>query len=87
MKYGDYNVIEKIGNGGFGEVYKVEKDGINYALKICKETDTEDIKRFKREVRLMEAVNQENVISILDSNLENEPPFFVMPLCETSLEK
>mgnify|MGYP000904616467 FL=1 len=86
MKYGDYNVIEKIGNGGFGEVYKVEKDGINYALKICKETDTEDIKRFKREVRLMEAVNQENVISILDSNLENEPPFFVMPLCETSLE-
>ncbi|BBE18577.1 serine/threonine protein kinase [Aquipluma nitroreducens] len=85
MKFEEYNVIDKIGEGGFGEVFAVEKDGNCYALKTCTKTEEEYLKRFKREIRLMESVTHENVINILDSNTAHTPPYFVMPLCQGSL--
>lgn len=87
MKYGEYNVVDKIGEGGFGEVFTVEKDGDTFALKICSSTDDEDLRRFNREIRLLESVNHENVIDILDSDFKHIPPFFVMPLCQGALSK
>ena len=42
---------EYIGDGGMGIVFKVEKDGKEYALKICNTTDDEYVSRFKREIR------------------------------------
>lgn len=42
MQIGDYSIIHKIGNGGFGTVYKVENnsDSKQYALKIIKNNST-----------------------------------------------
>jgi len=85
MTYGEYNVIDKIGEGGFGEVFKVEKNGEYYALKICSKGDEDDLKRFNRESRLMKSIEHDNVINIIDSDLSHQPPFFIMPLCEGSL--
>lgn len=85
MKFEEYNVIGKIGEGGFGEVFAVEKDGKSYALKICSRSEEVYLKRFNREIRLMESVTHENVINILDSNTAHTPPYFVMPLCQGSL--
>lgn len=84
-----YTIIELLGEGGFGAVYKVidNQDESEYALKVCKVEDEDFRKRFAREVRLMEAIEAENVVSILNSNLENEPPYFVMPLAEKSLKE
>ena len=33
MKIGEYNVIDKIGEGGFGEVFTVEKTVIHMLLR------------------------------------------------------
>ena len=85
MKIGNYNIIKKIGKGGFGEVYIAEKDDTNFALKVCSKSDEESIHRFNREVRLMESVKSENVIEVLDYDFKNTPPFFVMPLCQGAL--
>ena len=85
MKIGNYNITKKIGKGGFGEVYIAEKDNVNYALKVCSKSDEESIRRFNREVRLMESVKNENVIEVLDYDFKNIPPFFVMPLCQGAL--
>jgi len=92
MKKGDiindqYLIIEEIGEGGMGKVFKVELNDNYYALKICSETDGENIKRFKREVRLMSSIKHENVIEVIDSNLDADIPYFVMPLCKFSIDK
>lgn len=90
MKVGDvidnkYVVIKEIDTGGMGVVYEVEHNENKYALKICKVNEEEDKKRFNREVRIMSSISHKNIIKILDSNLEYNPSYFVMPLCKCSL--
>ena len=83
-----YEVLDSLGQGGFGEVFKVRdiENGNEFALKVCTEKDEEYLRRFAREVRLMESIDDDSVVSILDFNLENEPPYFLMPLAEGSLK-
>ena len=90
MKIGDlidgYKVVDYIGAGGMGTVYHVSKDGKDYALKTCRTDDAESVLRFKREVRLMKSINDSNVINVIDENLDTTSPYFVMDLCDESLE-
>lgn len=44
-------------------------------------------KRFEREVKLQKILEHENILSVLNYDLEVEPPFFDMPLGQMSLEK
>ena len=50
------------------------------ALKYCK--PNQNRRRFARKVRLMEGIQSPHVIPISGSNLDHEPPYFVMPLAE-----
>lgn len=86
-KIGTYSMIDYIGEGGMGFVIKVinEKDGQSYALKYCKENDEKSIKRFKREVRIASETKHQNIIDVTFYDLENEPPYFVMPLARGSV--
>lgn len=91
MKIGDtidkkYRIADEIGEGGMGRVLKVEHKKNEFALKYCADNDPESIKRFKREVRLMQSIKHENVIEVIDMNLDHEPPYFVMPLCKFSVD-
>ena len=54
-----YTDVSPIGSGGFGEVWRCESvlDGTNYAKKILQDgMDNDGIKRFQREVRILERV-------------------------------
>ena len=61
-----------------GIVFKVEKDGKEYALKICNTTDDEYVSRFKREIRMMETINNNRIVKIIDKDtkkvLKEIPP-------------
>ena len=83
-----YEKIDQFKPGGFGIVYKVldTQDGNEYALKMCTDSTEEGRRRFAREVRLMESIESENVVSIITSSFDHEPPYFVMPLALGSLE-
>ncbi|MBQ7149464.1 MAG: serine/threonine protein kinase [Prevotella sp.] len=90
MNIGDtisgYTILSEVGRGGFGVVYMVEKDSQRYAMKaVLPNADQETVTRFRREARMLSIVNDENVIAITDCDLDNNPPFYIMPLCSESL--
>lgn len=64
-----YKIIRLIGAGGMGEVYLAEDTRLHrqIALKVLTsqfETDSERIKRFKKEARAVSALNHPNIITI-----------------------
>ena len=86
-------VIRKINRGGFGFVDEVKtSSGINVARKTFdpNRLDPSDmpsfIRRFKREVRIQAAIKHPNLMPVLDTGLDDDPPWFTMPLASTSLE-
>jgi len=89
MKIGDivlgYTITSFLGEGGMAQVYEVEKDGIKYALKVCKPKSEDDIPRFKREYRMLSAIHNENVIRVFTEGEEDGIPFYVMEKGHASL--
>lgn len=79
-----------IGGGTFGNVYEVEVNGIpgHFACKQAKLGSSEDdIRRFKREVRMQSQLAHHHIMPILASDLEGDPPCFFMPLASHSLRE
>ena len=70
-------------SGGMGEILHVTQlaggPAFPLVLKYCKGTDEEQLKRFRREVRLMNGFKSNSkVVQIWDQNLDADPPYFVM---------
>lgn len=83
---GKYFVRSYLGQGGMGAVIRVEDLSLRQtlALKYCR--PGQHRRRFAREVRAMKKIQSEYVIPIVDSNIDHEPPYLVMPLAERSVE-
>lgn len=83
---GEYEVIRVIGAGGMGAVLEVrDGEGDSYALKYCTHADATIRKRFKREVRIMAKIHHKHVVRVVDTDLDNDPPYFVMTLASGTL--
>lgn len=91
MKIGDsingYLIKGNIPGAGMAQVFKVEKNGQSYVLKSVQDTtDESEVKRFKREIRLMQSIKDQHVIEVIESDLSVVEPYYIMPLCECSLK-
>ena len=68
-KLGQYQVIESVGTGGMGEVYRARdtKLGRDVAIKVLPEEfsrDKERLARFEREARLLAQLNHVNIATL-----------------------
>lgn len=81
-----YEVIEPLGEGGMGTVYKVRHTTLDrlFAMKVLRRdlaADSSLAARFLQEARATAAVRHASVVAINDfGNLEDGAPYFVMEL-------
>jgi tRNA A-37 threonylcarbamoyl transferase component Bud32 len=85
---GSHRLIERIGAGGFGQVYKARHEGLRVlrAVKLLRgqhENDAEMADRFQREARLTASLKHPHIVQIHDFGRDEACGlFFVMELLE-----
>ncbi len=80
---GRYQVIEELGKGGMGRVFRVEDTKVNeeVALKVLKPeiaSDKKTIDRFQNELKLARKVTHKYVCRMFDLNQENSTHYITM---------
>lgn len=83
--YGDYKVQYLIGAGTFARVYRAEKDGKVYAVKVLRKRFRDELKereQFLREGSMGLKLRHPNIVSILDVVPDVRNPFLVMEFVE-----
>jgi Flp pilus assembly protein TadD len=90
-RFGPYEIIEQIGHGGMGLVYRARDGRLHrdVALKVVAETAIEpgtpgptSHERFLREARASSALNHPNICTIYDVGEQDGQPYLVMELLQ-----
>jgi serine/threonine protein kinase len=76
-KLGPYEILEPIGAGGMGEVYKARDTRLNSDVAI-KTSATQFSERFEREARVVASLNHPNICHLYDVG----PNYLVMEYVE-----
>lgn len=83
-----YQFQEKLGHGGFGEVYRYQHSFLemNFAIKFFSPAfyngDKKILQRFFREAKILFQLDHPNIVRVYDVNLEGEYPYIRMEFLE-----
>ena len=82
-RLGTYQIVSQLGAGGMGEVYRAKdlKLAREVAIKVLPERFTADplrLARFKREARVLAALNHPRIAAIYDLEEAGETFFLVL---------
>ncbi|MEZ0230755.1 MAG: protein kinase, partial [Planctomycetota bacterium] len=83
MKLGSYELLDEIGRGGLGAVFRARApDGRMVAIKVLLKPGAGlALERFERERRLL-AEAGDGFVGVLDTGSSPQGPYLVMPLLE-----
>ncbi|MDR3199209.1 MAG: serine/threonine protein kinase [Planctomycetaceae bacterium] len=80
---GDYEILEELGHGGMGIVYKARQKLLNQtvAIKVLSQTllhDPQAVGRFRREMQLIGGLNHPNIVRALNAGENDGVHYLVM---------
>jgi eukaryotic-like serine/threonine-protein kinase len=86
-RLGRFEIVERIGAGGMGEVYRARDERLkrNVAIKVLTDScasDPERLTRFEREAQSASALNHPNIVAIYDVGSHEGFPYIVSELLE-----
>jgi eukaryotic-like serine/threonine-protein kinase len=84
---GHYRVLEKIGAGAMGEVFRARDERLrrDVALKLIRPASSDNpdhLRRFEQEARAAAALNHPNIVAIYDVGFEGTTPYIVAELLD-----
>jgi eukaryotic-like serine/threonine-protein kinase len=87
QRIGHYRVLEKIGAGGMGEVFRARDERLDrdVALKLIRPASSgnqDHLRRFEQEARAAAALNHPNILAIFDVGFEGAMPYIVSELLQ-----
>jgi len=88
QKAGRYELVRKLGQGAFGEVWlgRHTELGVERAVKIP--TDPDYVRQLRKEGRIQCGLKHGGIVETVDLDTESDPPYFVMEYVEgTSLRE
>lgn len=81
-RYGPFQILEVLGEGGFGRVYKVTdpRYGVPMALKLSREavTSPQTAQRALREVAVLRTLQSPHVVRVYDAGLRRDGHIYVL---------
>jgi serine/threonine protein kinase len=83
LKFQDYEVMDRIGIGGMGSVYRARRnsDGRIVALKVPQEkylADAKFVKRFYREAEVLKRFSHPNIVRVYDYRMQDPEHYIAM---------
>jgi predicted ATPase len=86
-KLGSYEIVELLGAGGMGEVYRARDSRLDRSVAIkvlpaALSADTDRLHRFEQEARSASALNHPNIVTIYALGLEASTHYLAMELVE-----
>jgi len=89
QKYvGNFKLLEKIGAGGMGSIYKamnMNEKGEAVAIKLLREelfSDETNVKRFKQEAAIIDQLDHPNIVKVLERGQSRNAVFIAMELLQ-----
>jgi serine/threonine protein kinase len=86
-QFGPYEIIDQLGAGGMGEVFRARDSRLNrdVAIKVLPRdfaSDADRLRRFEQEARTLAALNHPNVLIVFDTGVYDGAPYLVSELLE-----
>jgi len=87
VKFGPYEIVAPVGEGGMGEVYRARDARLNRSVAVkvlppALAADPARMQRFEQEARTVAALNHPNILAVYDVGVQEGTPYLVTELLE-----